>query len=139
MNGSGLAKKLLLKAGPALVLEPPPGFLAQLGEAAGELHTAPQAGEPYDFVLLFARDQAGLARLAPLALQALRYDGLLWIAYPKRSSKTITDLSRDAGWEVLWQAGLQGIAVVSIDATWSALRFRPTERIQRQENRPGQG
>jgi hypothetical protein len=50
---------------------------------------------------------------------------MLWIAYPKKSAKVDTDLTRDVGWSVIEGAGVVGVAVVSIDATWSALRFRP--------------
>ena len=56
---------------------------------------------------------------------------LLWLSYPKRSSKVETDLSRDVGWEVVADAGLRPVTQVSIDETWSALRFRPVERVGR--------
>ena len=83
----------------------------------------------YDFVHLFVTDGAELERLGPVALQSVTYDGLLWISYPKRSSKVETDLSRDVGWEVVANAGLRPVTQVSIDATWSALRFRPFEQV----------
>jgi len=35
------------------------------------------------------------------ALVALASPGMLWIAYPKGSSKTQTDLTRDAGWDAV--------------------------------------
>jgi len=66
-----------------------------------------------------------------VAIAALKYDGLLWISYPKRSSKVETDLTRDRGWEVMTEAGLRPVTQVSIDALWSALRFRPLERVGR--------
>jgi hypothetical protein len=57
------------------------------------------------------------------------YDGLLWVSYPKKSSKIATDISRDVAWEVMKEFGLQPVFQISIDETWSALRFRPTERV----------
>jgi hypothetical protein len=68
-------------------------------------------------------------RLGPTALDAVRYDGLLWMSYPKRSSKVETDITRDRGWHMLAQAGLRPVTQVSIDATWSGLRFRPIEQV----------
>ena len=41
-----------------------------------------------------------------------------------------TDLTRDAGWDALSAAGLRGVATVSIDDTWSGLRFRPVEDVR---------
>ena len=64
-----------------------------------------------------------------MALESITYDGVLWISYPKRSSKVKTDLSRDVGWDVVANAGLRPVTQVSVDETWSALRFRPLEQV----------
>jgi hypothetical protein len=40
-----------------------------------------------------------------------------------------TDLSRDDFWELLTGAGLRPVTQISIDDTWSALRFRPSELV----------
>jgi hypothetical protein len=60
---------------------------------------------------------------------AVKQDGLLWVSYPKRSSKVETDISRDVGWEVMAEAGLRPVTQVSIDEIGSALRFRPVEAV----------
>ncbi len=65
----------------------------------------------------------------PTAVSAVKHDGLLWISYPKRSSKVETDITRDVGWEAVTQAGLRAVTQVSINDVWSALRFRPVDRI----------
>ncbi|MGH3665245.1 MAG: hypothetical protein ACRDU8_03995 [Egibacteraceae bacterium] len=57
--------------------------------------------------------------------------GLLWPAYPKRSAKVDTDLTRDVGWDAVTKAGWDGIAQVSVDDVWSAVRFRPVADIKR--------
>jgi uncharacterized protein YbdZ (MbtH family) len=53
----------------------------------------------------------------------------MWVSYPKKSSKVKTDISRDAGWEIMAENSLRPVTQVSIDKTWSALRFRPVEQI----------
>jgi predicted transport protein len=50
------------------------------------------------------------------------------MSYPKTSSGIKTDLTRDVGWKIVEDAGWRGIAQVAIDETWSATRFRPSER-----------
>ncbi|HSR31169.1 MAG TPA: hypothetical protein VLY63_11445, partial [Anaerolineae bacterium] len=72
---------------------------------------------------------AELERLGLVGIDAVVHDGLLWISYPKKSSKVTTDLTRDVGWDVVAEAGLRPVTQVSINDTWSALRFRPVERV----------
>ncbi len=131
VSGSALAKKLRLLAGmTALVLNAPPGYRELLGDlpVGVTLHTEP--GGQSDFVHLFVHNRAELERQWPVALAALRRDGVLWLSYPKRSSKTETDLTRDEGWAVVSQAGLRPVTQVAIDDVWSALRFRPIELVK---------
>ena len=125
-----LAAKLRLKPEMrALLLNAPPGFRSQLGALPAAIDEQPNLQTRYQFVQIFARDTAELQRLFTLVYEALEYDGLLWIAYPKRSSGQTLDLDRDHGWEVVDQAGLRPVTQVSIDEVWSALRFRPKERV----------
>ncbi|MDX1534461.1 MAG: hypothetical protein R3291_02445, partial [Thermoplasmata archaeon] len=91
------------------------------------METEPRA--TYDWGQAFVRDVADLRRLAPQARDAVRYDGLLWISYPKQSSKVATDINRDVAWKVMEEFGLRPVFQVSVDETWSALRFRPAEEV----------
>lgn len=113
----------------ALVLNTPASYLDLLGDlpAGVELSTEPQG--QYDFVHLFVTDSSELAALRASALEAVIYDGLLWISYPKRSSEVETDLTRDVLWAEMADTGWRPVAQVSIDAVWSAMRFRPAERV----------
>jgi len=62
-------------------------------------------------------------------MQALKPGGLLWFAYRKKSSKVKTDISRDIIWEGLMSIGIHPVTLISIDDTWSALRFRPSTLV----------
>jgi hypothetical protein len=86
------------------------------------------AGE-FDFVHLFVKDSAEFARIGPQAIDAVTYDRFLWKSYPKRSSKVATDLTRDVMWKLTADTGLRPVSQVSIDVVWSALRFRPADRV----------
>ena len=58
-------------------------------------------------------------------------DAILWICYPKKSSKKYKcDFNRDSGWTVLGAAGYEPVRMVAIDEDWSALRFRKAENIK---------
>ena len=77
-----------------------------------------------DYVVLFVNSRAELRKHLSKALKWLREDGILWIAYPKKSSGIKTDIDRDHGWEPVFKAGLKGVRAISIDEDWTALRFR---------------
>ena len=77
-------------------------------------------------VLLFAENTSVLQKLGKPAIDVARVDGLSWIAYPK-AGKLGTDLNRDKLVEFLRPQGIEGVRLVSIDETWSAMRFRPIQ------------
>ncbi len=127
-----LFKKMRLMPGmEARVVNPPPGMLEALQAAAEGISLRTSGEGKPQAVLLFAASQAELAEYAPVALAALEHDGLFWAAYPKKSSGKNVDLYRDGGWAPLEQAGLRPVTQIALDETWSALRFRPAERVGR--------
>lgn len=128
---NALAKKLRLGSGEKnLILHAPTSFRAAISPVPFD--ESPEQKE-YDFVQLFVKNIAELEANAPQALKAIKEDGKLWFCYPKKSSPLFTDLHRDKGWEVVHEAGYGGVAAVSIDNTWSALRFRQENKVNRKE------
>ena len=125
-----LQKKLRVQPGlRMLVLNAPEGYMETLGPLPEGARVETEPKGTFDWGQAFVRDVAQLRLLAPQARDAVNYDGLLWISYPKKSSKVATDINRDVAWEVMKEFGLRPVFQVSIDETWSALRFRPTEQV----------
>ena len=123
MSGGTLAKKLLVKPGyRGALVNAPAGFAKRLEPLPEGASVAEGAGPGNDLVLAFAKDAAELRRVASSAARLLKPEGLLWICYPKGGR---SDLSRDVLWDTLSREGLTGVTLVSIDPTWSAMRFRP--------------
>ncbi|HSJ53033.1 MAG TPA: hypothetical protein VLC52_04730 [Anaerolineae bacterium] len=130
METSALATKLRLQPGHrVLLLNAPEGYLDRLRPLPEGVELADTAGGKFDFVHLFARNSTDLAWMARQAVEAIEYDGVLWVSYPKKSAGVESDLNRDIRWEILEEAGLRPVTQVSIDDVWSALRFRPAERV----------
>jgi hypothetical protein len=132
MTLSPLAKKLYLKPHQRLLaLNAPDDFRAAL-EPLPEgttLDSSPADGVVYDSVYFFAKNAADATDLATIAIAALKFDGLLWGAWQKENAKRKRDLTRDTGWEYLYQQQLTTVASISISDTWSALRWRSVERV----------
>jgi hypothetical protein len=75
-------------------------------------------------VIAFAHRLADLADAARPAIEAARQDKLAWIAYPK-AGQLGTDLNRDTLARWVRDHGVRPVRQISLDAVWSALRFRP--------------
>jgi hypothetical protein len=90
-----------------------------------------EKGEKTPFLLVFCQKQADLDAAANLAQTHIDGDGMLWICYPKGTSKKYTcDFNRDTGWELLGKSGFEPVRAVAVDADWSALRLRRVEFIK---------
>lgn len=124
---SPLSKKLQLKPGfRILIFSAPDGFQSALEPLPdGALTVRVEDGTLFDVVHLFVTSALELVGSLPMALAVLKSDGLLWISYPKKTSGVETDLTRDVGWEAIKEAGWEPVRQISVDSTWSALRFRP--------------
>jgi hypothetical protein len=119
-----LAGKLHIKPGNlVLVLGAPDGYLARLQPLPEGAEVREEPGEFFDVIQAFVRDRDDVDEVAELVLEALKPGGILWMCYPKRSSRVPTDLSRDTGWDPLSRAGRGPVAAISIDEVWSGLRF----------------
>jgi hypothetical protein len=126
-------KKLALKdQDPVVVLNAPAGVAPEVA-ALGDrrvVHDLAQV-EAVAFALGFARDRAELDPLCAALVAKAPGDAVLWIAYPKKSSKRYrADFDRDHGWDVLGAAGFEPVRQVAIDEDWSALRFRRVEHVK---------
>jgi hypothetical protein len=126
-----LLKKLNYKAGDILVLESPVDFAPMLKRFrdVAEVKTVWAPGAK--FALLFATKRVELVRAARDA-STMEGDAVLWIAYPKGSSKKHQcEFNRDTGWEPLGSANWEPVRQVAIDEDWSALRFRRVQFIEK--------
>lgn len=76
-----------------------------------------------DFALVFALNYKQLSGIMKDVLPALKDKGKLWIAYPKPTSKIVSDLNRDCSWDCLQTNGFSKFEELVIDHVWTAQRF----------------
>lgn len=126
MPQSALSKKMKIKAGQRIaVVDAPEGYLAQLGPLPPGVSVVQRLQGAFDWVQVFVKTQAQLERMAPKVVEALKPESLLWLSFPKGTSKIQTDLTRDRGWEGMKRFDLKWVTLVSVDETWSAFAMRP--------------
>jgi hypothetical protein len=126
MSFSPLAKKLGIKPNMRLrVIAAPDRYLRMLAPLPAGARIASAEDGPFAFVQMFVTDAVDLSMLAQESLPNAEDNALVWIAYPKTSSRFASDLSRDKVRAKLSTLGWRAVAIVAIDEVWSALRFRP--------------
>jgi len=76
-----------------------------------------------DFALVFAVNENQLNGILKDVMPALKENSKFWVAYPKITSKIVTDLNRDSSWQQLTSAGYETVNEVALDHVWSAARF----------------
>jgi hypothetical protein len=79
---------------------------------------------PADVVLMFSMNRKELERDLPLAKEKLGDKGSLWVAYLKQTASKATDINRDSINAYLKENGITGVAMISVDGDWSALRAK---------------
>lgn len=79
--------------------------------------------------LVFINDSKAFLDFLNKGLKKIEPDSVLWFAYPKGTSKIKTDINRDTIRVTGEAFGITTVTVISINETWSALRFRPIDRV----------
>ena len=74
-------------------------------------------------------NQLQLNNILKEVFSALHTESKLWIAYPKTTSKIVSDLNRDASWEILSKNDYEAVRQVTLDHVWIAMRFKKLDQI----------
>jgi len=115
-----------------VVVNAPASFEPEIATLRGvTVRRALTDAKQMDFSLTFATTQKEVDALAKAIARKAAGDAIVWIAYPKKTSKKYTcEFSRDAGWPTMGEAGFEPVRMVAIDEDWSAVRFRRAEFIK---------
>jgi hypothetical protein len=125
-----VARKLGMNPGMrALIIAPPPGYLKLLTPVPDGLTVSSKANGTYPFVQVFVTRLAEIGTFAKKLPKHAAPNALVWISYPKKTSKVVGDLSRDLIRQAMNGKGWRAVSIVAIDEIWSALRFRPAGQV----------
>ncbi|MBI4301972.1 MAG: DUF3052 domain-containing protein [Chloroflexi bacterium] len=120
-----LAEKLGIKEGfEVLVLNPPGDYGRLLGELPRGVSVIKSLkGQPSSFIHFFTKSKEELENRFPILKEALSFSGMLWVSWPKLSSKIDIDLNENIVREIGLKNGLVDVKVCAIDENWSGLKF----------------
>ncbi len=120
-SGKPLYQKLGIKPGfSVLAINAPADYLDLIAGHEGHLCTEGLA----DIVHLFCPDRATLEReITPALAKVAPAPGMLWLSWPKKSSKQFVDLTEDMLREVILPTGWVDVKVCAVSDIWSGLKF----------------
>lgn len=118
---SAIAKKMGLTDGMrAFLVDAPPDAVDAI--ALPDLEIAAQLTGEFDYIHLFTRQQKDFSDHFPKLKSHLKRDGVLWVSWPK-NRQLGTDLTLPTVIKLGYDHGLVESKTISINATWSAIKF----------------
>ena len=131
-SGTPLMKKLGIREEFRLALVgAPKGFQKELGSLPSGAKIIPCSRDSLDLIMLFVHSASDLKRKFPLLAANLSAQGMFWVAWPKKSSGVVTDLSFSSVQSVGLAAGLVDVKICAVNEIWSGLKF-----VYRLKDRP---
>ena len=137
-SGTPLVKKLGFKEGHrAGLVNAPNDFEEQLEQLPNSVQIVRgRLPKNLDLIVFFADSQRMLRRDFKQVAGKLAQNGMLWIAWPKRASGVVTDLSDGSVRQIGLDAGLVDVKVCAINDIWSGLKFVYRLRDRNQKRPP---
>ena len=122
-SGTPLAKKLGIKQGFNIKLINPPEYYFNLfTDLPGNLNLI-ENNEKKDFIHFFTKQSEEFLLNLPLLKDQIKANGIIWVSWPKKASKILTDITEDKIRNYAIQTGLVDIKVCAVDEIWSGLKL----------------
>jgi exosome complex RNA-binding protein Rrp4 len=119
-----LLRKLGIKEGFRVALiNASKDFSAELGPLPDGTNIVAASEKSLDFILIFAKSRAELSGKLVRLRANISQNGMIWVAWPKKSSGLATDLSFAVVQEAGLAAGVVDTKICAINEVWSGLRF----------------
>ena len=127
-SGKPLFQKLGMKPGTSVLPLCPPGHYSDLVADAADVTFLTRG--PAEIVHLFCADRSVLDRCFQDALESIAPGGMLWVSWPKKSSKLFVDLTEDDLRTVILPTGWVDVKVCAVDGDWSGLKFLKRKSVK---------
>jgi hypothetical protein len=123
-SGTPLAKKLGIKPGFHLILINAPGYYFNLfSDLPGDLKFKDEPGSKKDLIHFFTKQEEEFTRNLPLLKEQIKPNGIIWVSWPKKASKILTDITENTIRNYALKIGLVDVKVCAVDEIWSGLKL----------------
>lgn len=119
-----LAKKLGIKSGYTIrIINEPSHYFTLFADWPADVIPSETKKEPKHLIHLFATELRTIKKEIPLLKKEITQNGIIWISWPKKASKVITDITEDLIREIALANGLVDVKVCAVDEIWSGLKL----------------
>lgn len=123
-SGTPLVKKLGIKANSELcVLNAPDNHATLVAQMPEGVRTVKKFAASADLIHLFVTLRIDLENTLALIRPKLKSDGVVWVSWPKKTSKAATDITEDTIRAVALPMGFVDVKVCAVDEKWSGLKL----------------
>lgn len=121
-SGTPLAKKLGIKEGFKIALYQQPEYYFNLfTDFPNDVKIINKS--KVDFIHYFVKEEKQLLKDISKLKNQIEQNGMIWISWPKKSSKVETDITENAIRNIALKNGLVDIKVCAVDEIWSGLKM----------------
>jgi len=123
-SGTPLAKKLGIKPGFNIgLINEPVYYFNLIADMPADVQVIKDESIKKDFIHFFTKQESELLELLPLLKQEIKPNGMIWVSWPKKASKVLTDITEDTIRNYALYIGLVDIKVCAVDGIWSGLKL----------------
>lgn len=123
-SSTSLVKKLGIKPGYKIrFVDPPEHYFDLLEGLPADIVVFEEPASGVDFIHYFTKQAASLERDLPVLKKEIVPNGTIWISWPKKASKVLTDVTEDVIRNLALPVGLVDVKVCAVDAVWSGLKL----------------
>ncbi|UOE46471.1 DUF3052 domain-containing protein [Mucilaginibacter sp. SMC90] len=123
-SDTSLAKKLGIKAGAKVMLiNAPDHYLDLFTDLPPDVYFTDNVSLENDVIHFFSKSADEYRFKLPELMKQIKQNGVIWVSWPKKSSKVVTDITEDLIRNFALQIGLVDIKVCAVDEIWSGLKL----------------
>ncbi|WP_010577661.1 DUF3052 family protein [Leptospira alexanderi] len=123
-SNKSLGDKLGLKAGMKVFFEDlPEDVRKELKDHLADVEISKTLKDSLDYLHVFVKESEKLRKRFPKLVEHLSEKGMIWISWPKGSSKVPTDLNENIVRNIGLELGIVDVKVCAVSDIWSGLKF----------------
>ena len=123
-SGTALEKKLGIKENFRIrLIHAPENYFDFFVEWPENIEISDEPRKKKNLIHFFTKEFSEYHRLLPLLKKEIEQNGMIWVSWPKKSSKISSDVSEDLIRSYALETGLVDIKVCSVNEEWSALKL----------------
>jgi len=123
-SGTPLAKKLGIKEGFVIrLINKPDHYFELFTDLPASVNISDNKKLKKNFIHFFTKEEKELVELLPKLKNELVPDGIIWVSWPKKTSKILTTVTENLVRDYALKTGLVDIKVCAVDDIWSGLKL----------------